>query len=91
MGRERRITPEAQADILEAARFYESEREGLGVDFLDEFERACIQVRENPLLFTLVDDPVRRVLLRRFPYGVFYEPGEDTGTSCGGFCQFGRI
>jgi hypothetical protein len=27
------------------------------------------------LLFTLVDAPVRRALLRRFPYGLFYLPG----------------
>jgi toxin ParE1/3/4 len=80
MRREPRITPDAQADILEAARFYEAERDGLGFAFLDEFDRACGLIEESPLLFTVVDDPVRRVLPRRFPYGVFYEPGDDCDT-----------
>jgi plasmid stabilization system protein ParE len=80
MRREPRITPDAQADILAAARFYETEREGLGLEFLDEFDRTCALIQENPMAFTLVGDPVRRVLLRRFPYGVFYEPGDDCDT-----------
>ena len=73
---EPRFSPDAQADVLAGARHYESLRAGLGVRFLDEIEHAVSLIRETPLLFTLVDDPIRRVLLRRFPFGVFYEPGE---------------
>ena len=74
------ITPDAQADILAAARFYEAERAGLGFLFLDEIDHVSSLIQATPLLFTLVDDPIRRVLLRRFPYGVFYEPGEQQDT-----------
>jgi hypothetical protein len=35
-------------------------------------------IREAPLLSTLVDPPVRRALLRRFPYGVFFVAGLAT-------------
>jgi toxin ParE1/3/4 len=77
---EPRVTADAQADILAAARFYEAERQGLGFEFVDEIEHASTLIRANPLLFTLVDDPIRRVLMRRFPYGVFYEPGEQLDT-----------
>ena len=73
---EPRLSPDAQADVLAGARYYESERPGLGIAFLDEIEHAISQIRETPLLFTVVDGPVRRVLLRRFPFGLFYEPGE---------------
>src|SRR5262245_19374081 len=77
MRREPIVTPDAQADILDAARSYEAERTGLGLRFLDEFDRVCSLIQENPLLFTLVDVPIRRVLLHTFPFGVFYEPGDD--------------
>lgn len=70
------LTPEAQADVLSAAAYYESERYGLGIDFLNEVEHAAALIAATPLAFTLVEDRVRRVLLRRFPYGVFYEVGD---------------
>lgn len=69
------LTPDAHADVLHAAEQYEIQRPNLGVEFLDEFERATALIRETPLLSTLVDPPVRRVLLRRFPYGVFFVAG----------------
>ena len=49
----------------------------LGFEFLDEFEETTSLIREAPLVFTEVDPPVRRALVRRFPYGVFYVPGSD--------------
>ncbi|MBI3203432.1 MAG: type II toxin-antitoxin system RelE/ParE family toxin [Myxococcales bacterium] len=75
--REPILTPEAQADVLSAATYYESERAGLGFDFLEEFERAVALIANSPLAFTLVEHRVRRALLRRFPYGLFYEVGDD--------------
>ena len=69
------LSPDAHADVLHAAEQYEGQRPNLGLDFLDEFERATELIRETPLLSTLVDPPVRRVLLQRFPYGVFFVAG----------------
>ena len=68
---EPRITPEAQGDVLEAAVYYNSQRSLLGDSFIEEVERAISQIRETPMLFPVVDDPIRRILVRRFPYGVF--------------------
>jgi hypothetical protein len=62
------LTPDAHADVLYAAEHYEAQRANLGLDFLDEFERTTSMIREAPLLSTLVDPPVRRALLQRFPY-----------------------
>ena len=69
------LTPDAHADVLHAAEQYDAQRPSLGLDFLDEFERVTALIREAPLLSTLVDPPVRRALLRRFPYGVFFVAG----------------
>jgi toxin ParE1/3/4 len=72
---EPRFTPDAHADVAYAVDHYNAQRPNLGYDFLDELERFTGLIRENPLLFTLVDPPIRRALLRRFPYGAFYVPG----------------
>ncbi len=69
------VTPDAHADVLQAAEHYNAQRPNLGLDFLDEFEHATSLIRETPLLATLIDPPIRRALLKRFPYGVFYTPG----------------
>jgi hypothetical protein len=63
------LTPDAHADVLQAVEYYNGQRPNLGYDFLDEFERMTSLIREAPLLSTLVDPPIRRALLRRFPYG----------------------
>lgn len=72
------LTPAAHADVLRAAREYNAKATFLGFDFLDEFEETSSLIRETPLLFTAVDPPIRRALLHRFPFGVFYVPGSDT-------------
>ena len=71
------LSPGAHADVLGAAKLYDSLRVDLGRRFLDEFARVTSLIRETPLLSTLVEAPIRRVLLRRFPYGVFFVPGTD--------------
>jgi toxin ParE1/3/4 len=69
------LTADAHADVLQAVEYYNEQRPSLGFDFLDEFERATSLLREAPLLSTLVDPPIRRRLLRRFPYGIFFVAG----------------
>jgi hypothetical protein len=45
--------------------------------FLGELENTTELIRQAPLLSTLVDPPIRRALIQRFPYGVFFTPGTD--------------
>jgi hypothetical protein len=71
------LTLDAHADVLRTAEYYDSQRPGLGSRFLDELEETTSLIREAPLLFSLVDEPIRRALVHRFPYGVFYVPGSD--------------
>ena len=71
------LSPEAHADVLQAVQHYNEQQPLLGFEFLDEFEHTTELIRETPLLSTLVDPPIRRALLKRFPYGVFFTPGTD--------------
>ncbi len=64
--------PEAEADLEEAFRWYEQQRNGLGREFLLAIDDVLQGVTENPSLHPLVYRNIRRAFSRRFPYGVFY-------------------
>lgn len=66
------IRPEAEADLAEAKRWYEQRREGLGADFLLCVEEALQRMGRHPELYPVVYKDVRRAVIRRFPYGIFY-------------------
>ena len=62
----------AEADIVDIFRDYQRQRDGLGGDFLDELGRVEGHLQTNPSLYQRVDGDIRRAVLRRFPYGLFY-------------------
>ena len=66
------INPQAEEETQKAARWYEGESQGLGAAFLELAEQTLTAISENPLRFPLVYRDVRRALLKRFPYGVFF-------------------
>ena len=66
------IRPEAEADLAEACQWYEEQRPGLAERFLLSVEAALSGIERFPESFPVVYNQVRRVLLRRFPYGIFY-------------------
>jgi hypothetical protein len=63
---------EAQAEMVDAARFYDSHLFGLGQRFLDAVERAISDIEANPRRWPAIARKVRRRLVGRFPYGVLY-------------------
>jgi plasmid stabilization system protein ParE len=67
------IQPVAKAEVAEAAAWYESQERGLGREFLRAFRAGTAVLRRNPLQYQPVDEQTRRLLLRRFPYSVFFE------------------
>jgi toxin ParE1/3/4 len=69
----------AKSEYLEAIQYFESQRAGLGVALIAEFERAITLVAERPNAWKLVHPSgIRRIGLARFPYAVFYRvlPGD---------------
>jgi toxin ParE1/3/4 len=66
------IRPEAQADLHDAYAWYEAVRDGLGEDFLQRVEEALASVQHAPWQYPQLHRSVRRVLIHRFPYAVFY-------------------
>jgi len=66
------LRPAAAADVEDAWRWYEERREGLGDEFLEVVRAALESIRAHPDSAPVVHRDVRRQLLRRFPYGLFY-------------------
>lgn len=66
------LRQEAERDLFEAYRWYNEKVPGLGSDFLAIVERALESINENPARFPVVYRNVRRALMRRFPYGIFF-------------------
>lgn len=64
--------PLAEAELIEAAEWYEDRSEGLGDRFLDEVARCIDEVRGDPERFPVVRKNVRRKSLRRFPYNLLF-------------------
>lgn len=62
----------AEAELAEAASFYESRTAGLGHAFLDEFEKSLARLSADPEAFPKIGQDVRRLIVRRFPYSVFF-------------------
>ena len=67
----------AEADIAEAARWYEQRSPGLGSEFLRAVDVTLAEITRMPERYPLVRGRARRALLRRFPYGVFFVATPD--------------
>ncbi len=72
-----RLVDEALAEYIEAGRYYNEQAEGLGDAFVDEIEAAISVILKNPAVFRVVEEDVRRYLVHRFPYGLYYTMEDD--------------
>jgi len=67
-----RIRAEANAELNAAWNWYENQREGLGEDLLGCVDAAFGAVARAPECYPRIDGPIRRALVRRFPYVILF-------------------
>lgn len=67
-----KISQEAEFDLDEAYEWYKAQVNELGSEFIRVVDRNLALVQQNPLAYPIVFRNVRRKLLPRFPYGLFY-------------------
>ena len=72
------LLPEANAELHEAAHWYDERRLGLGTKFLEVVTEVLESIEQNPERYTRIETldasrDVRRVVLKRFPYLVICE------------------
>lgn len=64
--------PAVEAELKEISRYYEDRSPGLGTRFIDEFERQVLAVAAAPERWMVVAGDIRRCLMRRFPYVIYF-------------------
>ena len=77
------IEPVALGEIEDAAAWYESQRSGLGDELIAEVDRTLARIEHEEQfatvpVATLSGRVVRRELVHRFPYVVFYVETPDS-------------
>jgi toxin ParE1/3/4 len=71
------VREDAESDIADAALWYESKSSGLGSEFLRSVDACLSDIARTPQRFPVVHRNLRRALLRRFPFGVFFISDDD--------------
>lgn len=66
------LHPTATDDVREARVWYDGQRPGLGVEFLAAVEDGLLTLETHADLAPVYYRGLRRILLRRFPYKLFY-------------------
>ena len=66
------LRPRAERDIQSAYEWYESQRAGLGNEFLTGLRERLEAVRGHPESSPVIYRGIRRAVVSRFPYLIFY-------------------
>jgi len=65
--------PEANAELIAAAVYYEGQQEELGKRFLSSVEDSLARIRINPRLYPVIDGDVRNTMISAQIYGVCHD------------------
>jgi plasmid stabilization system protein ParE len=71
------VRPDADLDARQAREWYESQRVGLGEQFLLALAEVFLKLEESPMRFPVYYRDFRRVMMAPFPYKVFYRVDGD--------------
>jgi len=64
--------PGASEEYLEATRHYTGIDQKLGLAFVQCVEFGIQQITETPLCWREIEEDIRRYLITRFPFGIYY-------------------
>lgn len=70
--------PHAEAELIDAAQYYEQQVDGLGAEFLNAIEAAVATIQAAPQRWVIVESEVRRYVVLRFPFAIHYRFLPDT-------------
>ena len=64
--------PAIEGELREIVNYYNECAEGLGNEFLDEFEHQVLKIAAMPYRWMAVKNDIRRSLMSRFPYVIYF-------------------
>lgn len=71
--------PAVEAELRDIQQYYDDRSPGLGTQFLDEFERQVFALAATPQRWMVVTGDIRRCLMRRFPYIIYFRQLQEKG------------
>jgi toxin ParE1/3/4 len=69
--------PLAEQELVDAAAYYEEQRQGLGLEYLEEVQNAVNFLIRYPQAGSIIRDFVHSLMLPKFPYYLVYRVLED--------------
>lgn len=72
-----RFQPEAEAELAEARLWYSLQREGLDAALMQRIDQTLRAIVAAPRSYPIVYRNLRRAVLRKFPFAIFYESNES--------------
>ncbi|EFI34142.1 plasmid stabilization system [Desulfonatronospira thiodismutans ASO3-1] len=64
--------PAIEQEIQEIVDYYNKVVDGLGTEFLKEFDKQVAKIVDMPYRWNAVEKGIRRSLMRRFPYVIYF-------------------
>jgi plasmid stabilization system protein ParE len=71
-----RFRPEADLEYIEAQQWYRERRPGLELEFMECVDEVLQRIRHNPFMYPIRMRHLRRAVVRRFPYSIYYDVTE---------------
>ena len=71
------VNPEAEIELIEAAKYYVEQARGLGDVSAIAVEAVIKEIESNPGQFSRVGVSIRRAVMERFPYGIIFSIEPD--------------
>lgn len=66
------ISKAAEIDLDESFIWYEEQKDNLGFEFIEAFEKTLNDILTNPFYASTIDGDARSASLKKFPYSVIY-------------------
>lgn len=67
----------ARLELDESISWYENKQVGLGSEFRIEIEERLKRIASQPQRFRQIRGQVRRIVLKRFPFSIYFLPEND--------------
>lgn len=78
MSRQLRFRGAARADVRRVQSWYEREAPHMVNAFREEFRAVISAVEERPLIYPRITGEVRRALMSRFSYAIYFTADDET-------------
>ena len=67
----------AVREMNDAIAYYELQFSGLGIAFKEDIKKAVNRITKYPKAWPIVDEDIRKYILHKYPYNVYYSLEKD--------------